>query len=392
MSKKILIFGGLLFLIFFVLTNYINISPKDMLAGVFFVDSLTERQLKAKDNVRILIVPGHDDEYWGTEFNGIKEADLNVELAEYLTNYLRQEKDFQVYLLRNKQGYDGDYLNYIKNNKEDIFNFQKKHQDTMSALTSSGLVDSEIRFNSDQKSLSEVVTRLYGINKWSNEESMDIVIHVHFNDYPGRYSDWVGKYSGLTIYIPDEQYSNHKISFSIARSVSSFLGKYFAYSDLKYEKGQQGIKENQEFIALGSFNTLDAAGLLVEYGYIYEPQFTNSNTRQPLLKEMAWQTYLSLADFFSKDLKKDNLMLPYQWDLNLSKGMNNNEDVLAMQFLLSQQGFYPPYGYNLNDCPISGSFGNCTLRAVKDFQTEYSIIPTSGFVGELTRNKLNEFE
>jgi peptidoglycan hydrolase-like protein with peptidoglycan-binding domain len=45
----------------------------------------------------------------------------------------------------------------------------------------------------------------------------------------------------------------------------------------------------------------------------------------------------------------------------------------------------------LNRCPLSGSFGNCTLQAVKAFQAKYGIIPNSGFVGEITRDKLNEF-
>lgn len=121
----------------------------------------------------------------------------------------------------------------------------------MSALVDSGLIDSDIGFNSNRKSLPEVATRLYGVNKWSNENEMDIVIHVHFNDYPGRYSDGVGKYSGLTIYIPDKQYSNSKVSRSIAESVSEFLGKYSAYSDLKYEKSEGGIKEIQGFISFG---------------------------------------------------------------------------------------------------------------------------------------------
>lgn len=76
--------------------------------------------------MRILVVPGHDNEYWGTEFEGVREADLNVELAEYLTNYLRQESLFQVYLLRNRQGYDEDYLAYIKITRRIFLIFRRK--------------------------------------------------------------------------------------------------------------------------------------------------------------------------------------------------------------------------------------------------------------------------
>lgn len=143
---------------------------------------------------------------------------------------------------------------------------------------------------------------------------------------------------------------------------------------------------------MGAYNTLDSAGLLIEYGYVYEPQFTNSNTRKDVLQEMAWQTYLSILDYFDKSSEKENVILPYEWNSNLRKGINNDEGVLALQFLLAKKGFYPPSGSNLNICPISGSFGNCTLQAVKDFQKEYNISPASGFVGELTREQLNELE
>ena len=45
----------------------------------------------------------------------------------------------------------------------------------------------------------EMGVRLYGINKWANENDIDIVIHVHFNDYPGRPRTGSGKYSGFSI-------------------------------------------------------------------------------------------------------------------------------------------------------------------------------------------------
>ena len=37
----------------------------------------------------------------------------------------------------------------------------------------------------------------------------------------------------------------------------------------------EGVVEDQELIAIGSFNTLNPIGLLIEYGYIYESQFYN---------------------------------------------------------------------------------------------------------------------
>jgi len=392
MFKKIIIFSGLLFIVIFVLLKYTKVNPREMLAGVFFVNSITEEQLKAKPVVRILVVPGHDNEYSGTEYRGILESDLNVELGEYLTNYLRREPKFQVYLIRNQTGYDKDYLNYLNVHEEEIIEFQKHHKIIMETLSEFDMIESNDVSYKSNKSLSDIAKRLYGINKWSNDNGMDIVLHVHFNDYPGREFWSGGKYSGSTIYIPDRQYSNSKISRSVAEPISKFLSKFFAQSDLPIEKDKQGIKETQSFIAPGAFNTLDAAGLLIEYGYIYEPQFTNPNTRESVLREMAWQTYLGVLDFFGGGSEKGSLILPYRWNFDLKKGTNDNRDVLALQFFLTNEGFYPPQSSDFNDCPVSGSFGNCTLQAVKDFQEKYSIMPSSGFVGELTRKRLNVFK
>ena len=58
----------------------------DYLASVFFIDSATEASLKQtfrlakekNDKVKVLIVPGHDDISWGTDFRRLKEAHLTL--------------------------------------------------------------------------------------------------------------------------------------------------------------------------------------------------------------------------------------------------------------------------------------------------------------------------
>ena len=65
---------------------------------------------------------------------------------------------------------------------------------------------------------------------------------------------------------------------------------------------------------------------------------------------------------------------------NLYYGMQSNSEVLALQKLLTAQGLYSG--------PLTGNFYNLTLAAVKSFQAKYNIL-TSGFVGPLTRAKLN---
>ena len=70
----------------------------NLLGGIFFVDSVTVQDLRENyavsrgggDKIKILIVPGHDDEYWGTGFKNIREADLAMKVAEILSDLLGQ--------------------------------------------------------------------------------------------------------------------------------------------------------------------------------------------------------------------------------------------------------------------------------------------------------------
>ena len=56
---------------------------------------------------------------------------------------------------------------------------------------------------------------------------MDLVIHIHFNDYPNRKLNRVGEYSGFSIYIPEKQLPNYEKSFEIVNSVFSQLKNIF---------------------------------------------------------------------------------------------------------------------------------------------------------------------
>ncbi len=370
-------------------------------ASVFFVDSITEEGLKkdfafagdGQKKIKILIVPGHDDELGGTAFKGIKEWKLNIKMAETLTQLLRKEPRFEVTLTRNKYKYNKNIQTYISENYEEIKKFQQKHKDTMKSLILSGLVDTK-KGVEHNNAPSKTAIRLYGINKWANENNFDIVIHIHFNDNAGRRYNNAGKYSGITIYVPEKQFSNAKASMALAKSVFKRLTKYSAPSNLPIENG--GLVEDQELIAIGSYNTLDPVSLLIEYGYIYESQFLSPKTQAQAIKESALQTYLGILDFFNDaDHRKitayETATLPYSWSTNLKKGIRSNSDVFALQTALASLSLYPPTGRDKNNCPINGNFGPCTAKAVINFQKKYEINPASGFVGPLTRSKLNKF-
>ena len=363
----------------------------------FFGASLTIDDLKKNydealnsetKKFKILVIPGHDENNWGTEFNGIREEELNAQLAEYLTQFLRKEKQFEVYLLRNSEGYDSSFLNFLSNNKEMISQFQKEHKNEMLQLIEAGQIDS-VNGVDHVNAPTDVATMLYGANKWANDLGSDIVIHIHFNDYPRRYADTEGKYSGFSIYIPEKQYSNGTASRSVAESVADSMKKFFAVSNFEKEGNGTGIVEDQELIAIGAYNTLRTVGLLMEYGYIYESQFTHPDIRDTILREMAFQTYLGIKRYFGEKDNFTSYILPHYWENNLKKGMKYNKDVFALQTMLASKGYYPPSGYNLNDCPITGSFGGCTFKAVQQYQKSKNIQAT-GYVGPLTRKKLNE--
>jgi len=73
----------------------------------------------------------------------------------------------------------------------------------------------------------------------------------------------------------------------------------------------------------------------------------------------------------------------YHFDNNLYLGLRNDE-VKILQDCLKYDGCFP------QDVDSTGYFGRITLNAVINFQKRYSINPAVGFVGTITRRKLNE--
>lgn len=385
-------------------------GPKtaDLPASTFFVDSITEKSLKntyakAKNggakarNVRILVVPGHDRQSWGTQFQGLKEIELNLEVGEELFRLLGQEPLFDVFISQTKNGYDPEFLSYFEKNRNEVVDFVEKQKGLMNKFLSTGEIHSTVNvIHNDAPN--EVALKLYGINKWANENEIDIVIHIHFNDYPGRRASQPGKYSGFSIYVPESQYSNARGSKPPAESVHDRLANFYAQSNLPIEDG--GVVEDQELIAVGSNNTLDGAAMLIEYGYIYESAFTDPALRSIVLSDLALQTYLGIVDFFEDGgegvetggLHQTNF-LPHKWESDLADGDGESgagRDVLSLQTALTLEGLYPPPAKLKNDCGLTGYFGPCTEKSVRAFQEKYGIYPAEGFVGEKTRAKLNE--
>lgn len=378
-------------------------NAKNFIASTFFINGASTEKPKenysatekTKGKIKLLIVAGHDDESGGTEFRGVKEAKMNLELALNLAEFLKDNDKFEVTLVRDRNGYNPIFLNYFNKERDSIKQFMAKQKETMSELVRAGEISMTegVIHNSAP---AETALKLYGVNKWANENNTDIVLHIHFNDDPNRNRkrkrEAEGKYSGFAIYVPEAQYSNAKASRSVAEPIYSQLAKFYPKSDFLQE--QDGIVEDQKLIAVGAQNTLDSVGLLVEYGYIYESRFLNEKIRNSMIKELALQTYVGITNFFETDnklsLKYDTSFLPHKWEETLQKGAKNKGSILSLQTALIFEKLYPPEGFDNRDCPITGNFGNCTLLALKKFQEKYGIKDEKGKLGESTKNKLNE--
>jgi N-acetylmuramoyl-L-alanine amidase len=141
----------------------------------------------------------------------------------------------------------------------------------------------------------EMAMRLYSINKWANDNKYDLVLHIHFND-TARYNQvYPGPYTGFSVYVPHSQFGNARGSQAVGRALVEQLSRIHYPSTLPQESG--GLVEDQELIAIGAYNTLKPASVLVEYSYIYEQRVQNPTLRQTTLNDMAEATAVGLESF-----------------------------------------------------------------------------------------------
>ena len=301
-------------------------SPKQS-ASVFFIESSKPEVMKqtlalANTNpnirkLRILLVPGHDNEFWGTQFKSLKEATITLELGKQLARLLILDGEFEVMVSRDESGYNPLLASYFSSEQEDILAFAKDKKQIMKDLISNGKISPKIDGVYHNNAPGPMVVRLYGINKWANENNIELVVHVHFNDYPRRNKVSAGEYSGFSIYVPERQYSNARASKVVAEEVFKQLKTYYPESNMPKES--EGVVEDQDLIAIGSFNTLDPASILIEYGYIYETQFLDKTIRSKVIEDLATQTYIGIRNFFGGSFsniaggKYKTALLPHTW-------------------------------------------------------------------------------
>lgn len=350
-----------------------------------------ESASQTEKKIRVLIVPGHEPTYGGAEYAHLKERDMAVALSDYIAGYVRSNPKYEVFVTRSTKKWSVPFEGYFINEWDAIVDWRESYKEEMSRLLEVGQVKAEPPVIYHNSAPQDVAVRLYGITKWANENQIDIVLHVHFNDHPGHEYNVSGKYSGFAIYVPARQYSNSETTHAVADEIFENLERYNPVSDLPGES--RGIIDEPELIAIGAYNTADAASMLIEYGYIYEPQFMKESVKDVALQDMAYQTYRGIEEFFGTGEEErspyDTLMVPYTWKSILDDADEYPKDIYALQTALIISGEYPPASFDDNECPRTGKLGPCTKEAIKSFQEKYNIIGEEGIVGPKTLEILN---
>ncbi|MBI3633138.1 MAG: peptidoglycan-binding protein [Candidatus Vogelbacteria bacterium] len=349
------------------------------LASLFYGVTSTPEQLRSDyttRKIKILLVPGHDNEFWGTEYQGTKEADLNLAMAEKIRSFFDVDDRFDISITR---GIDGNYepwfVQYVKDHDAEVSSWEQEQKKEFTQALANGFVTREEKVVHNDAP-SSVARYLYAINKYSSENDIDLVLHIHFNDYSGRRQNAEGKYTGFAIYVPEGQFPNASSSTAVAEAIRSRLASYFAGSNMPDESS--AVIPDQDLIAVGANGTQKKAALLVEYGYIYESQFSDPAVRDILLTELAGQTYAGVIDFFeagknSTTSRNSSIsLLPHVWSGPIVPSEDRTTETLSLQAALHSDGLYPPTGETLNDCPVSGKYGACTRKAVKAFQEKFA--------------------
>ncbi len=275
-----------------------GISIKDLIER--YVDALGERKIK------ILIVAGHEPNDGGAIYKNLKERDLNLELSEQIKDILSQNERFEIIMARDAHGWNPAIAHYVAKNKTAIQKWERSAKNEMARLAKNGkikLISTDDKVPHADANQSAALF-LYGINKWASENKVDIAIHVHFNDNPKYHGE--PTYEGFAVYVPERQYSNGTSSKVLGQNIYGELSKIERPSTMPKESS--GLVEDQDLIAIGSYNTSDSLSVLIEYAYIYEPFMQNINLREEFIRNAAQKTAKAVGTFFeSRALLFSNL-------------------------------------------------------------------------------------
>lgn len=243
----------------------------------------------------ILIVPGHDTNIGGASYKNLYERDLVVDVADNIATLLNQDPKYKVIIARNKRVWNPIFANYFISEKQAILDFKNQHQVADKLLIASGKEKVITNVGTHTTASQKTAIELYGINKWADENNVDLIIHLHFNSSTLRDPLLPDPYHGFNMFIPDKQRINAPTSRIIAEYIYNELQKEF--SPETSGNNYNSLYEDQSLIALGASNTLNKPALLIEYAYLYEKMLQTYKTRQQALEQMAKQTVAGIKDY-----------------------------------------------------------------------------------------------
>lgn len=343
------------------------------------------------EKIRVLLVPGHDEDSVGTAFGKLREVDLNRELVSLLADEFAKDERFEVLNAHDGKKYSSFLQEYFDSYDKEISVWRRSHISEFRKKLATGAVE-KINNPSHGGAKPFVAQRLYGINKWVGENDIDLVVHVHFNDYGSRKKGKAGQFTGFAVYVPDLQFKNGEETFKIGEGIYQALSQVQFGSNQSQEGKYAGPIPDQDLIALGAFDTLRTPSLLVEYGYIYEPVI-HTSARTELLRGFASATYKGVRHALDNELPffikrpKDKVDVSYVWHRNLVRG-NEGEDVFALQRFLKGGGDFPPEEKTRKECGFSLFFGDCTEQGLRSFQAKNGL-SVNGVFGNETRNYIS---
>lgn len=365
-----------------------------------FVKGVSTEDIKAKyaeavatgEKVRILIVPGHEPDFGGAQYAGFYERELIVLLADKLAAELRTDPNLEVLVARGTDDWNTDFKRYFNKSLTSVKKFVESHKKAMKKLQRRGRVSKLEEQASHNAAPSDVALRLYGISKWSNEHTVDLMLHLHLNDSGGHSDTSPGAYTGMAIYVPDRQYSNADASRDVAEEIFARLNRLSATSTLPIE--DKGIVEDQQLIALGAYNTAEAPSVLIEYSYIYEPKNMNDATRSAIYADQALATAQGVRAFLGRSPNtQHSYFTTYTWKTDAAAtttatSTGSSLDLYALQVALRNEGFYPLPPSTLINCPVDGVMRDCVTESLLAYQKAKGV-PTTGTLSRETRMSLN---
>ncbi|MDP2815324.1 MAG: N-acetylmuramoyl-L-alanine amidase, partial [Rectinemataceae bacterium] len=397
MRTPLSFFLSLLLIVSFAYAPYseaaVKSSPKGAFKETVRADELIASYAAATqggEKIRILIMPGHEPDLGGAEFKGHYERELVVDIANKLATELRTDANFEVFVARGNEGWNNDFTYYFDKQGKKIQRFVDTNKKAMAKLEKRKKLTKNNAQADHNEARSDVALRLYGVNKWANENDVDLVLHLHLNDETSHGANTPGVHSGSAVYIPDSIYGNAKASRAIAEPVFRRLNSTNATSTFGLETS--GVLEDRELIAIGAYNTSEVPSLLIEYGYIYEPRITGEGAQREVFTDFAFQTSQGVKDFFGSPVrpKFSTKVLPYQFvsDVLSTSTQKDVRGVYALQAALHSLGYYPGTEAALSVCPISGITNECMAEALKAFQAVKGLEQTGTF-DPATRSALN---